>query len=100
MQRLELKESFGTECIETACSFANSGESAETSAESKEKTGVSREKIVVAIRGYPNITMAELAEVTGLSAKGVEKNIRILREENVIRRVGPDKGGYWEVIEP
>ncbi len=96
-------------------------ESAETSAESKEKTGVSREKsrektgasreksrektsasrekIVVAIRGDPNITMAELSEVTGLSAKGVEKNIRILREENVIRRVGPDKGGYWEVIE-
>ena len=44
--------------------------------------------------------MAELARVTGLSAKGVEKNIRILREEDIIRRVGPDNGGHWEVMEP
>ena len=55
---------------------------------------------MVVIRSNPNVTMAELAKATGLSAKGVEKNIRILREENVIRRVGPDKGGHWEVIEP
>ena len=67
------------------------GESAETTADSKEKKGESREKsrektsesreksrekIVVAIRENPNITMAELARATGLSAKGVEKNIR------------------------
>ncbi len=25
MQRLELKESFGAECIEAACAFANAG---------------------------------------------------------------------------
>ena len=59
----------------------------------------SREKILTAIRENPNITMAELASVTGLSAKGVEKNIRILREGNLIHRVGPDKGGHWEIVE-
>ena len=100
------------------------GESAETTAESREKTNESREKsrektggsreksrektggsreksrekILVAIKENSDITIAELARVTGLSAKGVEKNIRILREENVIRRVGPDKGGHWEVV--
>ena len=33
-----------------------------------------------------------------LSVKGIEKNIKTLREHGIIRRIGPDKGGYWEVI--
>ena len=49
------------------------------------------------MRERPEITIAELAEATGLSASGVKKNIRKLKEANRIRRVGPDKGGHWEV---
>ena len=33
-----------------------------------------------------------------LSVAGVKKNIRKLKDANLIRRVGPDKGGHWEVI--
>jgi ATP-dependent DNA helicase RecG len=29
----------------------------------------------------------------------VEDNIKILQEKGLVRRVGPDKGGYWELIE-
>jgi ATP-dependent DNA helicase RecG len=29
----------------------------------------------------------------------VEDNIKILQEKGLLRRVGPDKGGYWELIE-
>jgi len=36
--------------------------------------------------------------VTGLSVGGVEKNILLLKSEGLIRRVGPDKGGHWEVM--
>jgi ATP-dependent DNA helicase RecG len=43
--------------------------------------------------------MKEMAEQTGLSIKGVEWNIRKLKEEGILRRVGPAKGGYWEIIE-
>ena len=43
--------------------------------------------------------MSDLAELIGISAKGVEKSIKILRDQGIIRRVGPDKGGHWEVIE-
>jgi hypothetical protein len=28
----------------------------------------------------------------------VAKQIAILKEENIIHRVGPDKGGRWEVM--
>ena len=29
----------------------------------------------------------------------VEKNLKALRESGRLRRVGPAKGGHWEVIE-
>ncbi|MBR5735019.1 MAG: winged helix-turn-helix domain-containing protein [Desulfovibrionaceae bacterium] len=48
----------------------------------------------------PDATWAELAEATGLSIAGVKWNIRRLKEANLVRRVGPDKGGHWEVIMP
>ena len=59
----------------------------------------SREKIIAALKQAPYITMSDLAELIGISAKGVEKNIKILRDQGFIRRIGPDKGGHWEVIE-
>jgi ATP-dependent DNA helicase RecG len=57
-----------------------------------------REKIIRLIQERPKITMKEMAERTGLSIKGVEWNIRKLKEEGILRRVGPAKGGYWEVV--
>jgi len=32
-----------------------------------------------------------------MSIPGIEKIVRILKKEKRLRRVGPDKGGYWEV---
>ena len=29
----------------------------------------------------------------------MEYNIRKLREKGIIKRIGPDKGGHWEIIE-
>lgn len=45
------------------------------------------------------ITIKELQEMTGLSESGVKKILRNLRAIGQIRRVGPDKGGHWEIID-
>ena len=58
----------------------------------------SDQKIADLMRERPEITIAELAEATGLSLSGDKKNIRKLKDANRIRRVAPDKGGYWEVV--
>ena len=34
-----------------------------------------------------------------ISTKAIEKHIKNLREDGIIRRVGPDKGGHWEVTD-
>lgn len=66
--------------------------------ESKEKIEKSKEKIMRFISENPQITTNQLAELIHLSIAGVEKNLRQLKEQNLIRRVGADKGGHWEVI--
>ncbi|MBI5023611.1 MAG: winged helix-turn-helix transcriptional regulator [Candidatus Omnitrophica bacterium] len=45
-----------------------------------------------------SITAQEIADHLGLSLAGVEKIIRILKQEGRLRRIGPAKGGRWEVI--
>jgi ATP-dependent DNA helicase RecG len=43
--------------------------------------------------------MKELAEAVGITLHGIDWQIRKLRKTGRIRRVGPDKGGHWEVME-
>lgn len=64
-----------------------------------EKTGEkTREKILRLLRENPKITTTEIAAKSGVSVKAIEWNIVRLKKENCIKRVGPDKGGHWEVI--
>lgn len=58
----------------------------------------SREKILDLISNNAQITAREIANAIELSIAGVEKTIRILKKEKRLKRVGPDKGGHWEVV--
>jgi len=58
----------------------------------------SKEKILRLIASSPKITTLEIAEAIGLSRAGVEKAIKKLKQEGRLSRIGPDKGGEWEVI--
>ena len=56
------------------------------------------QKVMTVMEVYPNITREKLETALGLSRSGVAKIIRQLIDENKIKRVGPDKGGHWEII--
>lgn len=56
------------------------------------------EKIIHLIRYNSKITQQELVKKTGLSRRGVERNLKILKDKKKIKRVGPDNGGHWELI--
>ena len=58
----------------------------------------SREKILKMIRLKPTVTVQEMMDSLGMSRAGVEKIIKKLQQEHRISRVGPDKGGHWEVV--
>ena len=56
------------------------------------------EKILTLIRLTPGITQDLLGMKSGLTRRGVEWNLKKLKDARLIRRIGPDKGGHWEVI--
>jgi len=39
-----------------------------------------------------------MAKELGVSTTSIDKNINKLKEWNVLRRIGPDRGGYWQII--
>ncbi|MFH1081595.1 MAG: hypothetical protein V1766_15275 [Pseudomonadota bacterium] len=47
----------------------------------------------------PGMTIPELAAALGMTTRGVEKQIMRLRRRGRLHRIGPAKGGHWEVIE-
>ena len=55
------------------------------------------QKIISIIKGNPNITTQEIADLLGINRSGVARHIKKLREQGIIRRIGPDKGGHWEI---
>ena len=52
------------------------------------------------IQQNPNVTTQEMADIIGIDRSNVWRNMKIMQIEGTIRRVGPDKGGHWEIIEP
>ena len=46
----------------------------------------------------PYVSVVELAKTIGISVNSIMRNIDYLRGK-YLRRVGPDKGGFWEIIE-
>ena len=62
-------------------------------------TNKTEDLILELIRDNPNITIAQLMIKTNLSEPGIKKNLKKLKEKNLIRRVGANKDGYWEIME-
>ena len=73
-----------------------------TTEKTTEKSGITTEKttekIVRLMKENPQITNKELADACGITEDGVYWNTKKLRKNNIIRRVGGDKGGHWEVL--
>ena len=54
-----------------------------------------QEKIIALIKESPNITQELLAVKLGLTRDGVSYNIKKLREQGKIKRIGSTKSGTW-----
>lgn len=67
----------------------------ESSQKSSQK---SSHKILELMKQNPAITTTELAQLLNISRRAIAKQIALLKEKGLIRRIGPDKGGHWEVL--
>ncbi len=65
----------------------------------EESTQKTTQKIITLISENPNISRKKLAEACEVTPDAIKLQIRKLREAGKIRRVGPDKGGHWEICD-
>ena len=65
----------------------------------KYRLNSTRERILSEMRHNPNITKAELTMLIGISDTAIDNNIRCLKENQYLERIGSNKNGYWKVLE-
>ena len=75
-----------------------SSHGAEVDEKVNEKVNERQRSIISSVSSNPYITQVELATMLGISIVHVNKNMKKLQALGIIRRVGPDKGGHWEVV--
>ena len=44
-------------------------------------------------------TSASLAEYFQVNERTIRRDLKVLHSKGIIRRIGPDNGGHWEIIE-
>jgi len=57
-----------------------------------------QKNIVEIIMQNPNVTIPQVAKQLNLNPRGIARHFKVLQDKGIIRRVGPDKGGHWEII--
>lgn len=78
--------------IETKSSLKSSPKS---SLKSSLKT---EEQIIVLIMQEPTISTEQIGVTLGISKRAVLKQVQKLKAQGRLQRIGPDKGGHWEVL--
>lgn len=99
---------YGEECFKFTDNFiritfpvSGQGKSGEktTQKTTQKATQKTAQKILHYIKQDASISRNKLAELCGISPDGIKWQLNKMQKNGVIRRVGPNKGGYWEVIE-
>jgi predicted HTH transcriptional regulator len=55
-------------------------------------------QILEILKEQPALSIPEIAKLINKSDSATQRAIRKLREFGLITRIGPDKGGYWQVL--
>jgi ATP-dependent DNA helicase RecG len=63
-----------------------------------ENLSENQQKIIQLITFNKKISAQKMAKEIGISQRKVEENIAKLRNAGLLQRIGPAKGGHWEVI--
>lgn len=56
------------------------------------------ERILEQLRMDERLSIAALAARLGMSTSAIAKNLKLLKDEGKLERIGPDKGGHWRVV--
>ena len=58
-----------------------------------------QKKIIQELMNNPKLGRKQLAQlIPGITEDGIKYHLSKLQKKGIIRRVGPDKGGHWEIL--
>ena len=60
-------------------------------------SGKTRDRVIELLRQNPKLSSTALAAEIGISAKGIQRHLASLKAEGIIRRIGPNRGGEWQI---
>lgn len=90
-------ESYGKECFRFMGNFIRMTFPASEEVLPQGGLVESQRKIVELVRANPRISKKEMAESIGINTTAIDKHIKRLRDINILKRVGSDRSGYWEL---
>ena len=61
------------------------------------KLSTTQTDIIDNLKSNPRTTYDELAAIIGVDRSTIMRNIAVLKEKNILERVGEDKNGYWKL---
>ena len=91
-------EKFGVNEKDSVKKFGvNAYRSGDTSKTPK-KVSKTAQKIIDLVISDPSITADNMANKIGVTKRAIEKNIKSLRDMEILAHEGSDKAGYWRII--
>ena len=60
--------------------------------------GINEQRILDALRADASLSAVKIGQLLGITTRQAERLLDSLREKNLIRRVGANKNGHWEII--
>ena len=72
----------------------------EQKSESVDRKGGQKTKVSIIrmIKDNPSISSIEMANLIGINRSEISKHLKKLKEDHIIKREGPAKGGKWIII--
>ena len=64
-----------------------------------EKVTENQKRILEEVGKNKSVTANDLSVIIGISVRKIKENIKKLKKEGLLGRIGPDKGGHWEMPE-
>ena len=55
-------------------------------------------EIIRIMASNPKVSRRQLAEILSINQSAVQKHLIKLQQKGLLKRVGPAKGGHWEII--
>jgi len=62
------------------------------------KLNDTQQNIIDLIKKNNSITQLQISDILSITQRTVERNIKFLKDNNFIKRIGSNKTGYWKII--